>query len=149
MDHIRFNDHASGELIAEAVKTFYNPRAHITIARVKDDRLLGGVIFYDFTHESIWMHCAAFDEHWGNRDMIYAAFDYPFNQLRVKRIFGKVPEDNWHAQVFNTKFGFRRVARIEGVFRHGIAAVVMCMERAECRFLGKIKPRTIKSNQLQ
>ena len=92
------------------------------------------------------MHIGGLDPHWINRDMLFVTFDYPFNQLGVKRIFGQVPEDNLHAQEFNVNLGFKYVARIEGVFPHNIACMVMCMEREECRFL-TLKPRGIVSNR--
>ena len=52
---------------------------------------MGGVIFSNYTGESIAMHSAAWDQHWINRDMLFVIFDYPFNQLGVKRMFGQVP----------------------------------------------------------
>ena len=113
--------------------------------RHKGGRRLGGVIFQNFTGESIAMHSASWDPHWINRDMIFVTFDYPFNQLGVKRIFGQVPENNGHAYTFNSKLGFKPVARIEGVYPHNIACIVMCMEREDCRML-KVRPRSIQSH---
>ena len=142
---IFINDHEHGDTIAKAVKTYYNPKYNTCIAREKAGELLGGAIYTHYTGESIQMHLAGFRRRWANRDLVFAVFDYPFNQLGVKRIFGFVPEDNWHAQKLNMRAGFRVVARLEGMFKHNIACVVMCMERAECRFLDT-KPRSIKSN---
>ena len=79
--------------------------------------------------------------------MLFLAFDYPFNQLGVKRIFGQVPEDNHHAIEFNLKFGFRTVARVEGVFPGNIACLVMRLDRENCRML-TIKPRNVVSNKV-
>lgn len=107
-----------------------------------DDHLLGGVVFSDFTCESIAIHSASWTPRWISRDMIFVTFDYPFNQLGVKRIFGPVPESNLHAQEFNMKVGFNIVNRIEGVFPDG-ALIVMCLEKADCRLLN-VKPRTIQ-----
>jgi len=78
--------------------------------------------------------------------VLFAVFDYPFNQLGVKRLFGHVPEDNHGARLFNQKMGFQYVARIEGVFKHGIACLVMRLDREQCRFL-TVRPRTIMSNK--
>ena len=144
-DEIIFNDPQDGEEIALCAGTSYNPKVNISICRHKDGRRLGGVIYSHYTGELISAHSAAWDAHWINRDMMYVVFDYPFNQLGVKRIFGQVPEDNFHAQEFNVKVGFKFVARIEGVFRHNIACIVMCMERDDCRFLS-VKPRGIVSH---
>jgi RimJ/RimL family protein N-acetyltransferase len=144
-DRIVVNDPDDGEAMAVLAGTDFNPKVDISICRHKGGRRLGGVIFQNYTGESIAMHSAAWNPHWINRDMLFMSFDYPFNQLGVKRIFGQVPEDNEHAFAFNRKFGFKPVARVEGVYQHNIACIVMCMERADCRML-KVKPRNIQSH---
>ncbi len=144
MDHIVLNDPTDGHAIAALAGTDFHPPTCVSICRVKDNERLGGVVFSHFTGESISIHSASWVDHWINRDLLFVTFDYPFNQLGVKRIFGQVPEDNWRARRFNENLGFRYVARVEGVFRHGVACLVMRMDREECRFL-KIKPRHIKS----
>ena len=145
MDHIRFNHRADGDAIAERAGTAFNPSRDISICRVRDELRLGGVIFSNFTTELIAIHSGAWDDHWINRDMLFVTFDYPFNQLGVNRIFGYVPEDNFHAIRFNEKCGFTHVVRIEGMFEHNIACRLMKLERSDCRFLG-MQARTIRSN---
>lgn len=145
MDQIIFNELEHGDEIARCAGTSFNPKSSVVIAHCRDDTLLGGVVFSHYTGESIAIHSGSFDPHWISRDMLFVTFDYPFNQLGVKRIFGQVPETNTHAQEFNVKVGFKYVARIEGVFQHNVACMVMCLERADCRFLG-IKPRGLKTN---
>ena len=40
-------------------------------------------------HRRVDRHAfGGWDPHWINRDMLYVVFDYPFNQLGVKRLFG-------------------------------------------------------------
>lgn len=143
-DHVALNDPEDGEAIAQAAGTSFNPQCNISICRHKRGRLLGGVIYTNYTRESIFAHWASFDPYWINRDMIFLCFDYPFNQLGVKRIFGQVPESNDHAYWLNSKMGFKPVARIAGVFRHNVACIVMCLERADCRLL-KVKPRNVRT----
>lgn len=132
-------------MIAEKAGAPFNPRGSASIARVRDGFVLGGAVYYHSTGESIAAHIAAFDEHWLNRDLLWVMFDYPFNQLCVKRIFGEISEDNTAALRFNEKLGFRKVARIEGVFPNNTACIVMRIDREDCRFL-TIKPRTIGRN---
>ena len=146
MDRIVFNDPEQGDAIAKAAGIFFDPKAHISICRARDDVLLGGVVFTNYTHESIEIHGVAFADFALNRDLLYVIFDYPFNQLGVKRLFGRVPENKFGALRLNAKLGFKPVARIGGVYRHGVSCVVMRMDRSDCRFLGNIQPRTIKSN---
>ena len=137
------NDPTCGVAIAELAGTDYNPRTCVSMCRVKDGERLGGVVFSHFTGESIAIHSASWAEHWVNRDLLFVTFDYPFNQLGVKRIFGQVPEDNWRARKFNENLGFKYVARIEGVFPGDVACMVMRMDREGCRFL-TLRPRHIQ-----
>ena len=145
MDHLVFNEPADGEAIAQHAGTSFHSKSCISICRHVGDSRYGGVIFSHYTGEFDRHPLGGLHPRWINRDMLFVTFDYPFNQLGVKRIFGQVPEDNLHAQEFNVNLGFKYVARIEGVFPHNTACMVMCMERDECRFL-TLKPRGIVSN---
>ena len=142
-DRLVFNDLECGEAIAHTAGTDYNPKTCVSICRVKGSFRVGGVIFSHYTGESIAIHSASWVPHWINRDLLFVTFDYPFNQLGVKRIFGQVAEDNDEARRFNENLGFRYVARVEGVFPDDIACMVMRMDREDCRFL-KIRPRNIQ-----
>lgn len=145
MDQIIFNDPDDGRELARCAGTRFNTDGDISICRHRNGARLGGVIFNNYTTESIGIHSASWATDWINRDMLWVTFHYPFNQLGVKRIFGQVPETNFHAQEFNVKVGFKYVARIEGVYPHNVACMVMCLERADCRFLD-VKPRGIYTN---
>lgn len=138
------NDWSYGVVLAERAGTSY-ALDNRNIARVSKGRLLGGVVYSSYTGESIAMHTASWNQHWVSRDLLWIAFDYPYNQLHVRRIFGQVPADNWRARRFNEHLGFTVVAEIEGVYKGGVACLVMKQERHECRFLS-LKPRWIKSN---
>lgn len=139
---IRFNDHTYGEQIAAKAGTVFHPVHNVCIAREENGRLLGGVIYTNFTGESVAMHSASWVERWITRDLLWICFDYPFNQMGVARIFGQVPADNAAAIRFNTNLGFKVIATIEGVYKDGIDCLVMRMERDECRHLA-IRPRNI------
>jgi RimJ/RimL family protein N-acetyltransferase len=139
-DMIVVNNPYHTQAISRLVGVPYNPRS-ISLSRMKDDVLLGGVVFYDFTGESMCVHIGAWEPHWLNRDMLFCMFDYPLNQMRAKRVFAKVPEDNTHSLSFCANVGFRRVARIEGVYENDTACIVLRIDRADCERFLKIKPR--------
>ena len=142
MDQIRFNHEPDGKALAEVAGITFEQPLDVCICRVRDEVRLGGVIFSNFNNWSICMHSASWTPFWINRDLIWVSFDYPFNQLGVKRIFGMVSGDNTHARKFNEKLGFRYVNRIKGVYRGDIPRYVMRMDREDCRFL-KLEPRTL------
>jgi RimJ/RimL family protein N-acetyltransferase len=138
---IVFGNIAHGHAIAVASGTTFNPEVDRVIARVENGQLLGGVTYQGYTGASIQMHMAGFDEHWANRDVLWVAFDYPFNQLGCKKVFGQVPETNARALEIDLKLGFKIVAKVEDVFPDG-ACYVLALAREDCRWL-KLKPRSL------
>jgi RimJ/RimL family protein N-acetyltransferase len=120
--------------IAKAAGCFFNPECDHVISREEDGKLLGGVIFTGYTGASIGIHTASFDPRWINKDMLWITFDYPFNQLGVKKLFGQVPSGNLRALEFDLKLGFIEEARIPEVFP-GEDLVVLSMRREDCRWL--------------
>lgn len=138
---IEFNVDWQGAAIAVAAGTTYHRGDDQVIAYTSDDRLMGGVIFKDYTRASIAMHVASFLPGWVTRDMLWVCFNYPFEQLGVGLVTGVVPSSNSKALAFNRHLGFKEVAVISDVFP-GADAVVMAMRRDECRWLA-IKPTTI------
>lgn len=123
-----------------------HPPVRISICRVTDGKLRGGVLYTDYQHhESIEIHVGGFDPFWINRRLLHAAFSYPFVQLGVKRIFARMSEGNPRVLAFNENMGFRRIARIEGVYRGGFAQVIAKLDREDCRFL-RIEPRKMEAS---
>lgn len=144
---IRFNVQADGHAIAERAGCAFNPGVDQVIARVDDGGLRGGAIYQNYTGVSINAHLAGFDEQWISRDLIWVCFHYPFVQLDCKKLFGQVPSFNTEAYELDKKFGFKEIARIEGVFPNG-DLIVMCMNREDCRWLA-MKPRTLRNSQVE
>jgi RimJ/RimL family protein N-acetyltransferase len=135
LDLILFNQPGHGDVVAKALGTRFNERTNSLITRVRDGELIGGVIYDSYTHESIMAHIAGWEDRWLNRDLLWVMFDYPFNQMGVKRIFAQVQASNHHAIEFDHKLGFRDVAEIEGVYPGNVSAIIMRMDREDCRWL--------------
>lgn len=142
---IVFGNIDHGRAIASASGTVFNPEVDQVIARVENGQLLGGVTYQGYTGASIQMHMAGFDDNWANRDMLWVAFDYPFNQLGCKKVFGQVPESNTRALEIDLKLGFKIVAKVEDVFPDG-ACYVLALAREDCRWL-KLKPRSLAAGK--
>lgn len=142
---IYFDSEHDGRKVAEAAGTFFNPECDKVISRVVGEKLLGGVIYQEFTGESIGMHVAGFAKSWLNRDFLWASFYYPFVQLDVKRIFAQVRETNEYTLNFDLKLGFKIVTKIDGTYPDG-GTYLISMERDECRWL-KLTPKSLQSGQ--
>ncbi len=144
---IHFNNVEHGKLIAKAIPRPFNPRSDIVISHSQDGKLLGGVILEGYTGAggSICAHQAGFSKHWLSRDMLWAAFHYPFEQLKVKKILGAIPSSNPKLLELNTKLGFKVEAPIRDGYPGG-DMLVMSMTRPDCRWLS-ITPKTLRSNK--
>jgi RimJ/RimL family protein N-acetyltransferase len=136
---IVFGNKLHGQRIAAASGTTFNPATDPCISRVEGGELYGGVTYQGYTGASIQMHMAGFAPKWANRDFMWVVFDYPFNQLNCRKVFGQVPETNTKALEIDLKLGFKIVAKIEDVFPDG-ACYVLALAREDCRWLN-LKPR--------
>lgn len=143
MIHVDNHDH--GKQIMAAINSTFTEVTMQVISRSENGVLLGGAVYENYTGRggSILMHVWGVDARWINRDMLFAAFHYPFVQLDCKQIFGQVASKNTHSLEFNKKLGWEEAVTLEGVFPDD-DMVLMRYRREHCRFLS-IKPRTIKS----
>ena len=98
--------------------------------------LIAGVLYNNYYPEgSVQMHIAAEPgRRWATRDVLHAALDYPFNQLKVRKIIGIVREDNSAAQRIDEHLGCVLETRIAGACAGG-DLLVYTMNREQCRYL--------------
>lgn len=136
---IVFNNIEHGYRIAKAAGCTFNPEVDRVISVTREGNLVGGNIFTGYTGASIHTHTAGFAPGWATRDFLWCIFDYCFNQLGCKKVFGQVCESNKRALEIDLKLGFKIVARIEDVFPDG-ACFVLEIAREDCRWLN-LKPR--------
>lgn len=139
---IRFNHAFDGVRIAEAAGCIYNDAVDNVIARWVGDDLVGGILYQGYTGASVQMHVAGFRPRWLNRDLLWVAFDYPFTQLGVKKVFGQVGVHNTKALEFDRNLGFKEEARIADVYPEG-DMILMSMYKSDCRWLN-IQPRELE-----
>lgn len=146
MRRLQTNHESIGRFVAPLAKCGYDPTSDATIGVVDDDRpdawVRGGVIYSGYTESAIWMHVAGRDEMWITREMLWAAFHYPFVQLGCRRVYAIVEEANHSALNFDLKLGFSVLASLPYLFASGPGLVVF-MDRDACRWLGR-QPKTLK-----
>ena len=134
---IRFNHHPDGEQIARSAGCVYNPIGDTTISRYDNDGdCMGGALFRDYTGRggSTCVHFAGFHPRWICKDLLFVCFDYPFNQLGVKKMFAQVPMSNETSLKLCRHFGWKPEQVIEDVYPDGDMQL-FSMYRADCRFL--------------
>lgn len=141
-ERIVFGDKSDGRRIATIADTAYDETRDIVISHVRDGHLTGGVLYTAFTNASCLMHVAGLRRPWGSRDFLWVAFDYPFVQCGLERVFAVVPESNVHSLRFVRKLGFHYVSQIPDRYVGRYSDLVMAMEWRECRWIW-LTPRRI------
>jgi RimJ/RimL family protein N-acetyltransferase len=113
------------------------PSPHLRcIARLNAAGQIMGVVGYDgYNGASCLMHVAG-EGNWISRDLLRAAFDYPFNVMQCQVVLGMVPSGNVEALKLNEHLGFKVKNRLYGAHPDG-SLVLMMMTRDECRWLRK------------
>lgn len=136
---IRFGVEQHGHEIARQAGCFFNPLVDKVISRESNGKLLGGIVYKDYTGASIAMHVGRFARNWVCRDLLWVAFHYPFEQLDCSRVFGFIPSTNTQSLDFAYRLSFKYVTTVPGVYRDG-DMIVLVMERDVCPWL-KLSPR--------
>lgn len=112
------------------------------IGMEKDGELIAGVVYNEWNHVNINMHVAAIGHNWMTREYLWMCFDYPFNQLRVKRITAFIEDENEQAIKFDTHLGFKYETRMKDAYVNG-DILIYVMRREDCRWLNIMKREPI------
>lgn len=124
-----------GPWVAERVNATYREGDTAIGLLSPDGELLAGVLYQNFNGANICAHIAGTPGgKWLNRSFLWMIFDYPFNQLGVKRITGFVPASNAAARAFDERLGFVPEATLQDMLP-GDDLIVYRMRRSECRWL--------------
>lgn len=108
---------------------------------VNDDRnQVEWVVGYTgFIGKTCQMHVVSFTRTFTPRKLLWAAFDYPFNQVGCEIVFGVVNSKNELAMRYDQHLGFKESQRFPGVHDNGGDLVLFKMEKAECRWIKERK----------
>lgn len=107
----------------------------VVMGSIKDGKITGGVMFNNFLKNSIQMHAAGEGKRFLTRDSLWMCFDYPFNQLKVKKVIAPVDEENTISRKFVEHVGFTLEARIKDASRSGKDLFIYTMTKLQCRWL--------------
>lgn len=107
------------------------------IGRLKGGKIVAGVLYEDFNGANVVCHIAGEGKNWLNRRFLSIIFDYPFNQLGVKRITGYVLATNKAAQRLDEHLGFEREFVMKDAHPEG-DVIGYVMTREKCRWLKEL-----------
>jgi RimJ/RimL family protein N-acetyltransferase len=125
-----------GEWVCARAGGVYNPVDSYAIGLEEDGALVAGVMYNNYyPGGSVQVHIAAEPgKRWATRENMRIAFDYPFNQLQVKKIVGIVREDNLLARRIDEHLGCVLETRIKDACAGG-DLLIYTMTKEQCRFL--------------
>lgn len=115
----------------------YKPGSASAIGRIKDGKIVAGVLYEDYNGANVVCHIAGEGKNWLNRRFLSIIFDYPFNQLGVKRITGYVLAENEAAQRLDEHLGFEREFVMKDAHPKG-DVIGYVMTRGKCRWLKEL-----------
>lgn len=135
MKRIVFDCDRIGPWVCERTGAKYIPGSSQGIGLERDGELVAGVLFDQFTGQSVCMHVASDGTRaWMTREYLAICFDFPFRQLKVKKVLGLVDSTNENALSFDRALGFKHEATIEDAGKTG-SLVILSMSRDDCRWL--------------
>lgn len=103
---------------------------------VNNEQKVEWVVGYTgFVGKTCQMHVVNLVTRRAPRKLLWAAFDYPFNQLNLKTVLGIVNSNNEQAMKFDRHLGFKELLRLEGQHENGGDLVVFAMDKDECRWI--------------
>ena len=109
-------------------------KGNTAIGLEEDGELKAGIYYDGYTGASIAMHSRCDDPKAPNRMFFWAIFDYPFNQLGVKRATGIVSTANARARSIDEKLGWVYETTLSDYFPDG-DAMIYKMTKDTCRWL--------------
>ncbi len=102
---------------------------------VKRGDLVAGVIYNNVDGTNLCMHVGAIDGcRWLTPQFLFAAFDYPFNQLNMRRVTAPIKSGNRRAAEFVENLGFKRDGVLRNYYHDGDLQLYGLL-RENCRFL--------------
>ncbi len=108
---------------------------------VRDGILVAGVIYNCFEGVNVNMHIGAVDgSKWMTADFLHASFDYPFNQLKRRRVSACINSNRKKAVSFVEHLGFEYEGRRKNYYENG-DMLLYGMLREKCRFIRNIQIR--------
>lgn len=123
-----------GPWVCERAGGTWVPGRGTAIGKMADGELVAGVLYEDWNGVNIVCHIAGVGN-WATREFLGVIFDYPFGQLRVKRITVPVCESNMKCRNLVERMGFNLECELREATPRG-NLLIYRMFAGECRFLG-------------
>jgi RimJ/RimL family protein N-acetyltransferase len=122
------------------------PGAGVAIGFTCAERLVAGVTYYGYNGANVWTGIASEEHGWINRRNLALLFDYPFRQLKVRRLSALIDASNTRSQDFVERLGFTREATLVDSATDGDQFVYRMFAR-DCQWLDVRRKRERQGRQ--
>ena len=125
------------EWVAKQTNEFGNFGTDIGIGWLKDGKLVAGVAYAEWNGPNIVCHIASDQsKKWLTRQFLWTIFDYPFNQVGVKRITVCVGEGNKDSNRFVKHLGFELETTLKSAHPTG-DLLIWRMWKRDCQWISQ------------
>jgi hypothetical protein len=135
----RINDVHATKLMIQYANTTFKPEKDWSVARYDSkDCLLGGFVVNAYTGigGSAELHVCSFRPRWNSKTILYHAFYFPFEVLRVRKLLALMAESNLQCYKSAIHIGFREEALIPDIFPwQPNGYYVLSMYKEDCKWL--------------
>lgn len=114
----------------------------VGLGLVKNGKIIAAAMYDHYLNNSIQIHIVI--EGKLTREAIFVAFDYPFRQLKVKKLIGVIDSTNAPSLKYTEHIGFIKEAEIKDAGFHG-NLWIYTMTPDQCKYLGENYGRLAKS----
>lgn len=112
----------------------WSPEGRTALGYVEDGEPKWAMIYDHYEKNSIQMHVAGDHPKYWSRRALQAVFEYPFYQLRVKKVIGIVNSENTRALSIHLRLGWQMEAVVKDVYDMG-DMYILSMTQEQCRWL--------------
>ena len=103
------------------------------LGKIKDGRLVAGVLYEDYNGANVVCHIRG-EPGWADRRFLGIIFDYPFNQLNVKRITVPVNSTNKESIKLVRHMGFTLESGLAQATPDG-DLLLFCLFKKDCKYI--------------
>lgn len=105
----------------------------------KENQIEWVIGYTAFIGKTCQMHMVNLKGGYTPKELLKAAFDYPFNQCGIEKTLGIVNSKNEKAMEYDLKLGFKEILRFAEMHDDGGDIVVFEMNKADCRWIKERK----------
>lgn len=130
---ITFDAAVVGPWVCERAGGTWVPGRGTAIGLTKDGELVAGVLYEDWNGANVVCHIAG-ESGWARRSFLWMIFDYPFRQMKAKRITVPIASTNDRCMRFVRDLGFVHEFSLKEAHPEGDIELFV-MRPDQCRWL--------------